>query len=363
MRGKVKNLPNLVKQLSRLINEVRDGSRQNEVNEEWTKIVLILPLLEALGWDRTTDIMYEQSLFDDEERSGLILRCEPPIVVETRRLDEFPSKDFENDYIEERRLSMWKGEAASYFIWTNGDRWCFFSLVLPKAPPYEVILSQADDVRSVTEKLSIIKKEFIADNVEIFDRSIRDNWKTLALTNAWEELPHKNKENFIQLIRQDLPIELDIEDEEILAFLEKSKLDHSSRTIPETTNRNIMPEPRWPLADDHPLSSRRYTKDKPIDIVRDLKTVYEKHLIFIQVGFFWEVYDEDADTCSRLFGWKVVPFSLESVFTGTPTNSYRFKERLEDEGISYIMVAQNEYPASHPLGTRRVIEFFESIDA
>ena len=60
------DLVSMVNDLSQKIINAQDKLQRSERNEEWTKMVLIMPLIEALGWDRATDISYESSPDDTE---------------------------------------------------------------------------------------------------------------------------------------------------------------------------------------------------------------------------------------------------------------------------------------------------------
>jgi hypothetical protein len=84
------------------------------------------------------------------------------------------------------------------------------------------------------------------------------------------------------------------------------------------------------------------TPDKdyaPLNIFRELKTKYPEHMIFIQSGFFYEVFGEDARECNRLFGWKLIErCGLD--WTGVPYNAYNFKDELKSLSKPYIIVEQ-----------------------
>jgi len=122
-------LTNLVKSLSKKIIIVQDELQPSERNEEWTKMVLILPLLEGLGWDRATDISYESSPEDVEGSLDFIIKCHPPIGIEAKALYVNPPLDRNHKHVE-KGLKQSKDRGASYFIWTNGDCWQFYSLAL-----------------------------------------------------------------------------------------------------------------------------------------------------------------------------------------------------------------------------------------
>lgn len=131
-----------------------------------------------------------------------------------------PPRDHSHSHIK-KGLKQCKDREVSYFVWTNGDCWQFFSLTLTNAPFYQVILSEPGEVESIVNKLRIIEKERFTANPESFDEAIRENWKTKALPDAWKVLFEKDSNDLLQLVRKHLPTELDMKNEEIEKFNEK----------------------------------------------------------------------------------------------------------------------------------------------
>lgn len=204
-------------------------------NEEWTKINFILPLLDGLGWDRFKDVNYEDSSQDVEGRLDFILMCQPSVGIEAKALDVVRPQHHGHSHIM-KGLKQSKERGTSYFIWTNGDCWQFFSHALPDAPIYQLILSRAgggaEQVESVADKLLIIEKRRFTDNPESFDTAIRKNWEITALPAAWKVLLENHAIDLLQLVRQGLPSELEIEDEKILDFLKTLQLPDVGRPPP-----------------------------------------------------------------------------------------------------------------------------------
>jgi DNA mismatch repair ATPase MutS len=92
----------------------------------------------------------------------------------------------------------------------------------------------------------------------------------------------------------------------------------------------------------------------PIVLFEQLKAKYPKHIIFIQCGYYYDVYDEDARECNRLFNWKIYKRG-ELDYTGTSRKSTKFKDALKSMNHPYIIVDQyieNEYLK------RKVVEIF-----
>ena len=80
-------------------------------------------------------------------------------------------------------------------------------------------------------------------------------------------------------------------------------------------------------------------KYAPINMFREFKSKYPTHIIFIQCGRFYEVFGEDANECHRLFGWKTIK-KCGVDWTGTPTWSPNFKDKLKSLNRAYIIVDQ-----------------------
>lgn len=80
--------------------------------------------------------------------------------------------------------------------------------------------------------------------------------------------------------------------------------------------------------------------DSPIEIYYRLKMIYPDYILFIQNGYFFEIYKEDAKICSEVFGW-IVTDVRNDIFTGVPINAYKFKDKLKKMGKKYIIVRQD----------------------
>jgi len=223
-----KELVKLIEDLAQQVVEAKDTLTPSQRNEEWTKMNFILPLLlDGLSWDRLKDVDYEVSSPDVEGALDYVLRCQPPIGIEAKALDVTPPKDSSHSHIE-KGLKQSKERGASYFIWTNGDCWQFFSLALPTAPMYSLTLSDArgdrEQIEQIADLLHFIERSAFSADPQLFDEAIRENWKTAALPAALDLLLNERAHDLIQLVRRDLPSELDIEDEEILTFFKALEL-------------------------------------------------------------------------------------------------------------------------------------------
>jgi hypothetical protein len=232
-------LQSLVKKLSCLIKEKRKMPQPDHMNTEWTKIALIIPLLEELGWDKSTDIGYEFGPLTSDGRLDLILNNRIPIGIETRPLYELPPQNSEHPQIK-NGLKLCRAKKAPYFIWTNGDTWLFFSLALTNAPFYQVSLSALDNDASSVERLLIIKKDIYTAHPEKYNKAISENLKISSLPNAWMTVLRDHTVELIQLFRKGLQ-HPGIKDETIVQYLKSL----GSEGLPaEATAPVWVPKPR-----------------------------------------------------------------------------------------------------------------------
>jgi hypothetical protein len=139
--------------------------------------------------------------------------------------------------------------------------------------------------------------------------------------------------------------------------LQPIKSVQTTSSPPTKPIRTTNPPPPKTVATDRPLHDRRYQGTNQMEIVEDIKSSHPDHIVFIHSGYMWLVYGRDAVVCSEIFGWKIT--SANSRFgehTGVPINSIRFKQRLKDDGLSYVLVANGDP------GERLVVEVFTAID-
>jgi len=142
---------------------------------------------------------------------------------------------------------------------------------------YQVTLSSTRDesvqVETIADQLRIIEKERFSANPEIFDEAIRANWKIKALPAAWELIRDKHRNEFLELVRKELPKTLDIEDSEILKFFESLKPPEA--VVAHLKRRTKLPErsPKFPyeweqlLDSDYPLYEGARKRFRP-DYIR-----------------------------------------------------------------------------------------------
>jgi hypothetical protein len=97
----------------------------------------------------------------------------------------------------------------------------------------------------------------------------------------------------------------------------------------------------------------------PINLYKENKVKYPNHIIFVQCGSFFEIYNEDASACSKLFEWKTFNRGEHTV-AGIPTNRKDITiKKLRELKIEYIFIEQEfdakdiEYPIK-----RKISEIF-----
>ena len=186
-------------------------------------MVFIVPLLEALGWDRFDDMDYEVSSEEDEGALDFTLRGQQPIGIEAKALDVKPPEDLSHSQIT-KGLEQAQARQADYFIWTNGDCWQFYSLALSNAPIYGLTLSEAhgnqERIEQIADELDFLQKESFRANPDLFGEAIREKWRMAVLPAALDTFLNERRHDLVQLFQSELPSELAIRDDEILTFLE-----------------------------------------------------------------------------------------------------------------------------------------------
>jgi hypothetical protein len=214
-----------------------------------------VPLLEGLGWDRITDIAYESGPHGNEGGLDLILKCQPPIGIETKTLYELPPQHIEHPQLK-TGLRKCREKEAPYFIWTNGDCWQFFSLSMADASFYQIYLSEIEDDVSLSDKFLIIKKDVFTANPERFNKAISKHLNMMALPHAWTAILQDHTKEFLQVFRKGLQ-HVDIRDEVILTFMKTFK---SGSMLPQTKSsisfksEDFLPQERSPIWVPKPIN-------------------------------------------------------------------------------------------------------------
>lgn len=81
---------------------------------------------------------------------------------------------------------------------------------------------------------------------------------------------------------------------------------------------------------------------KLIDIQKDLKSRFSLDIVLIQSGFYFSVYNEDADLLNKYNGNKLYEQG-ENILTGFPVSSLEYyKDLLIDNSFKYAFVEQTQ---------------------
>ena len=217
--------------LRRLINLTIDAPKKlppKTMNEEWTKKHLIVPLLEALGWDNPYEVLPEDSPDHVEDWIDYLLKPERPdassLCVEAKPLLSTPPRDREHEQIK-KGLDQTQARGSDYFIWTNGDTWQLFTVKLPNAPIYEIKISEAgrdeSKIQLTWDRLRLLSRETVVNSPQAIVDQITAYWKEIALPEAFAALSNELAEETIKLMTRVLPRELDIPSEKILQFMKE----------------------------------------------------------------------------------------------------------------------------------------------
>ena len=221
-------LTDVVRKLAALSMDAPQRLGQKTMNEEWTKKSLIVPLLDALGWDDPYEVLPEDSPEHVEDSIDYLLKPSRPgassLCLEAKSLLPPPPQTRDHEQIK-KGLEQTKQRGSDYFIWTNGRIWQVFALALPNAEIYEVDIGEASGnetkINRASDRLNLLSRETVVDKPQTIIDQITKEWKETALPKAFLKLTGELREEFIKLMRKALPLELDIPNEEIVQFVKR----------------------------------------------------------------------------------------------------------------------------------------------
>lgn len=107
------------------------------------------------------------------------------------------------------------------------------------------------------------------------------------------------------------------------------------------------------------VDTQTFYGESLVDLVTKIKALYSVELVFVQCGYFYEVYNEDARLCSDLLGWNVGERG-ETLITGCPIYSHNFRTRLQKMGQSHCLVSQLKREPGSTVTKRAVTEIWRS---
>jgi len=247
-------LTNLVRKLGNLIIDAPKRLPPKTMNEEWTKKHLIVPLLEALGWDNPYEVLPEDSPNYVEDWIDYLLKPEQPdassLCVEAKPLLSLPPRDRGHEQIK-KGLEQTEARGSDYFIWTNGDTWQLFAVKRPMAPIYEINVGlvgrDESKIQLTADRLRLLSRETVVNSPQTIVEQITAYWKEIALPEAFTALSERLAEETIKLMRRVLPHELNISSEEILQFLKecRGKADIRETGFPKEKREFRPCPPEW----------------------------------------------------------------------------------------------------------------------
>lgn len=86
--------------------------------------------------------------------------------------------------------------------------------------------------------------------------------------------------------------------------------------------------------------SQIYSNEPFIDIFQDIKCKYPEHLIIIENGCYFEVFEQDAEYFSYLYDWKIYERQAGIPMTGFPEAAKKVWENLKRNKKPYVVVSQ-----------------------
>ena len=95
------------------------------------------------------------------------------------------------------------------------------------------------------------------------------------------------------------------------------------------------------------IKLRLYFDETFEDIYHDIKRKAPNHLVIIENGTYYEVINDDAEKCRKIYGWKVYSRVQNQPLTGFPTASKSVFYDLEEKKISYVLVSQVTHKTKH----------------
>jgi len=224
---KESELTNLVRRLGQNITEAPSRLPENKITEGWTRLMLIDPLLKALGWDDLYEVIPEDSSID---HGWIDYTLRPSVTdasslcVEAKKLSSQPPRDRSHEEIQ-KGIEQTQVRGSDYLIWTNGDTWQLFAVKLPYAPIYEIRIGQVykdeSKIQPTVDWLRLISRETVVNNPQSIVEQIMAYWKERALPQAFKALSEELAEETIKLMESVLPKDLKITSQDILNFLKE----------------------------------------------------------------------------------------------------------------------------------------------
>jgi hypothetical protein len=80
--------------------------------------------------------------------------------------------------------------------------------------------------------------------------------------------------------------------------------------------------------------------DEPMEsIYHYCRRYHPDHIAFVQIGYFWNVFERHADACNKLFDCEIGPFGGLRM-SGLPVDARAFEQKLVEMNQPHLFVAQ-----------------------
>ena len=89
---------------------------------------------------------------------------------------------------------------------------------------------------------------------------------------------------------------------------------------------------------------RVYVDEPFVDIFQDIKSKYPEHLVIIENGYYFEVFEQDAEYFSNMYGWKIYERQIDVPMTGFPDGAEKVWIELKNSHKPYVVVSQLSNP-------------------
>jgi len=90
--------------------------------------------------------------------------------------------------------------------------------------------------------------------------------------------------------------------------------------------------------------NRIYVDEPFVDIFQDIKSKYPEHLVIIENGCYFEVFEQDAEYFSNMYGWKIYERQIDVPMTGFPEDAKKVWVDLKNLRKPYVLVTQLPNP-------------------
>ena len=164
------------------INRARD--KKGQISEAQTKVSLINPILEGLGWDTAdmdeVSLEYKHKPQDNPVDYALFLQRSPCLFVEAKSLDT----NLDDHKWRSQAVNYANAAGVRWCVLTDGDKYCIYNSHAPVAVAQKLFrmstISDPTQDESTLDTLGLLSKEALSGNLidelweaHFVDRSVR----------------------------------------------------------------------------------------------------------------------------------------------------------------------------------------------